>query len=378
VTRRTIEIESLTAFDDHLASTSRLNGWFIQSVDLSERAAELERVVVRGAVFLGCRFGPGVEERLRRRGALIFPSLPELPFDPYRPRLYAADDLYGDPADGRLVPYLSSPDAAIYAWAKEAQVHRSLDHSLAASLHDHAMSDALDEAMHGSAYQDGRRVVGIMGGHALARTDDAYWQAARLAADLTTAGRVVLTGGGPGAMEAANLGAYLSPEPEALIEARALLGKVTDYRVSIDDWVETGYQVRELLPSARAGHSLGIPTWFYGHEPSNVFATEIAKYFANALREDTLLHRCRGGIVYLPGRAGTVQEIFQAVTENYYAGDDSEIAPMILVGTDYWTRTLPAWPLLSKIAEERSMAAVIACVDSVPEALDRLAEFSEP
>ena len=68
-----------------------------------------------------------------------------------------------------------------------------------------------------------------------------------------------------------------------------------------------------------------------------MFATGIAKYFANALREDTLLHRCRGGIVYLPGQAGTVQEIFQAVTENFYAADADLVAPMVLVGMDYWT-----------------------------------------
>ena len=79
--------------------------------------------------------------------------------------------------------------------------------------------------------------------------------------------------------------------------------------------------MRDRWPPAEAGRSLSIPTWFYGHEPSNLFATGIAKYFANALREDTLLHRCRGGIVYLAGQAGTVQEIFQAVTENFYAAD---------------------------------------------------------
>ena len=63
----------------------------------------------------------------------------------------------------------------------------------------------------------------------------------------------------------------------------------------------------------------------------------IAKYFANALREDTLLHRCRGGIVFFPGQAGTVQEIFQAATENFYAAGPTLVAPMILVGVDYWT-----------------------------------------
>jgi predicted Rossmann-fold nucleotide-binding protein len=372
MSRRTVEIHSLAEFDQHLAHTSALNGWCVQAVDLTERGDDLDRVIVRGAVFLGCRFGSGVEADLRRRGALIFPTLPSLPFDPYRPLPYTAEALYLPAGQAKLGTYTESPDAAIYAWSKEGLPVPALDHSLATALHDHAMADALDEAL---AHVDPRSVVGIMGGHALSRRDDVYWQAAELTSRLTAAGRLVLTGGGPGAMEAANLGAYLSPWPGALDEARSIMIKVPDFN-PIDDWIETAFQVLDRWPAERAGRSVGIPTWFYGHEPSNVFATVITKYFANALREDTLLHRCRGGIVYLPGRAGTVQEIFQAVTENYYATDTTRIAPMILVGVDYWTRTLPAWPLLSALAADRTMAPVIACVDSVAEALDQLEAFA--
>ena len=374
MSRRTVEIHSLAEFDQHLAHTTALNGWCVQAVDLTEREADLDRVIVHGAVFLGCRFAAGVEADLRRRGALIFPALPSLPFDPYRPLPYTADDLYLPSGQTKLGTYADSPDAAIYAWSKEGLPVPSLDHSLATALHDHAMADALGDAL---ADIDPRAVVGIMGGHALSRRDDVYWQAAELTSRLTASGRLVLTGGGPGAMEAANLGAYLSPWPGALDEARTIMSKVADYH-PIDDWVETAFQVRDRWPADRAGRSIGIPTWFYGHEPSNVFATMIMKYFANALREDTLLHRCRGGIVYLPGRAGTVQEIFQAVTENYYATDATRIAPMILVGVDYWTRQLPAWPLLSRLADGRSMEPVIACVDSVAEALERLESFGTP
>ena len=140
----------------------------------------------------------------------------------------------------------------------------------------------------------------------------------------------------------------------------------------LDAWIASAYAVRERWPAAQAGASLSIPTWFYGHEPSNLFATGIAKYFGNALREDTLLHRCRGGIVYLPGQAGTVQEIFQAVTENFYAADRTQIAPMVLVGVDYWTERLPAWPLLQRLAGDRPMAEVIHCVDDIAEAADLL------
>lgn len=47
--------------------------------------------------------------------------------------------------------------------------------------------------------------------------------------------------------------------------------------------------------------SLGIPTWKYGHEPSNVFATWQAKFFSNAVREDGLIQIANCGIIYTPG-----------------------------------------------------------------------------
>ena len=79
MTRRLIEIESLADFDAHIVKAGRLNGWFVQSVDLAERADVLLKVDPRGAVFLGCQFTPTVEHHLRRSGALLFPRLPDLP-----------------------------------------------------------------------------------------------------------------------------------------------------------------------------------------------------------------------------------------------------------------------------------------------------------
>ena len=86
---------------------------------------------------------------------------------------------------------------------------------------------------------------------------------------------------------------------------------------------------------ARAG-GLAIPTWLYGHEPANLFAGRIAKYFSNAIREDTILRLARGGIVFAPGRAGTVQEVFQAATKTYY-GTDGASGAYVFLDRAYWT-----------------------------------------
>ncbi len=368
MTRRVLEVDSLAIFDTHIARARTLNGWFVQSLDLADRSAALRRVDPRGAVFLGCSFAPELEAELRRAGALLFPRLPDLPFEPYRTTLYDAEELYTRDPGGSIDSYPASLDAAIYAWSKQAR-DRTLTDELAATLHDHAITDALNDA---TDEVDPRTVVGVMGGHAILRTDDAYAEAAELGRRLAGAGRTVLTGGGPGAMEAANLGAYLSPWPDQLEEAVSILRGAPAFRPSIDAWVQAAFEVRRRWPAGAAGRSLSVPTWFYGHEPTNAFATLIAKYFANALREDTLLHRCRGGIVYLPGQAGTVQEIFQAVTENFYATDASRVAPMILVGIGYWTERYPAWPLLQRLGEGRPMGEVIHCVDDAPAAAELL------
>lgn len=145
-----------------------------------------------------------------------------------------------------------------------------------------------------------------------------------------------------------------------------MLSTTAEYSPDIGAWAATAFEVRERFADGR--ESLGIPTWHYGHEPPNPFPTAIAKYFHNPTREAILLQICAAGIVFLPGAAGTVQEIFQDACENYYA-DEASLAPMVLVGRDYWTDDLPAWPLLQALAAGRPMAEHIHLVDSAEEAV---------
>ncbi|CAN5268964.1 LOG family protein [soil metagenome] len=352
--RTTIEVETLEEFDALLAQgPTSMRHWRFQSVDLSARGDQLSRLDAAGSLFLGCALDEGVEDRLRDRGALIFPRLPELPFDPYRSSLYTPGELYAGVEGG----YTGTLDARVFAWSAG---HLGLTDALAQALHDHAVDDALAE------FAAGRRLVGVMGGHALERGSPAYIDAARLGRALARSGLVVATGGGPGAMEAANLGAYLSEHADpVLVEAVQMLAEHPSYHPSVGDWASPALTVLQRWPGGV--DSLGVPTWFYGHEPPNPMATAISKYFKNSIREDILLHLCAAGIVFLPGAAGTVQEIFQDACENYYAAE-SQVAPMVLIGVEHWTRELPAWPLLEALARNRPMTGSIHLVDSPEEA----------
>ncbi|MFE0190256.1 LOG family protein [Streptomyces sp. NPDC058989] len=357
------EIESLEEFD-RVAASGSLAGYRVQSVDLTDRTFALLGTDTTESVFLGCVMEPDAATKVRAGGALVFPPIPGLPFDPYRGALYGPDELFVGLVDAG---YDSTPDARTYHWYQETKSDGDIFASMLRSIHDDAVSDALDEHLAGA------RVVGVMGGHALERGSVAYAGAARLGRRLARDGLTVATGGGPGAMEAANLGAYAAPfEDDMLDAALELLAKAPHFAPSVTDWARAAFDVRRGHPGG--GASVGIPTWFYGHEPPNAFATHVAKYFVNAVREDGLLARCNAGVVFLPGAAGTVQEIFDNATPNYYQSR-GEPTPMVLVDRAHWTERLPTWPLLQALAADRPMAARIALVDSVdevPRALARL------
>jgi predicted Rossmann-fold nucleotide-binding protein len=359
--RRTVEVDTVEEFDDLVRrGARRMRGWRVQGLDLRGRGEQLRSMRPEGSLFLGVQLDETDAEWLREHGALVFHDIPDLPFDEYRGDLYTPDELYRGLADGG---YSATTDSRIYGWAR-AREHgpKAL---IAIALHDHAIDTALN------ARFEGVRSVGVMGGHAVERGTDDYAAAARLGRALTRAGLHVVTGGGPGAMEAANLGAYVASEDDDVLDdAVAMLAAVPAYRPSVTAWAEAAFAVRARLPAA--GESTGIPTWFYGHEPPNAFASAIAKYFQNALREDKLLRRCDAGVVFLPGAAGTVQEVFQDACENYYA-DEATVAPMVLVGRSYWTDQVPVWPLLQTLARDRAMATHVHLVDTPDDALAALA-----
>lgn len=355
------EIEQI---EDFAARYPVLRGCVIQGLDLRTFSFEVPTLEVADAFFLGCRFaGEEVRARVLEGGGTVFPRFEGLPYRSWRSSLYTWQELMEgyDPQNDQSV------DARIYAhFVERGRDRPGILDALAQRIHDHAIDNALHNLLHpGSSPDSARKVVGIMGGHGLPRTASMYQQVAWLSRALTRAGYFVATGGGPGVMEAANLGAWLAPYPDAaLSEALTLLQDAPHY--TDEDFVARARAVWEQFPNGQ--ESLAIPTWFYGHEPSNLFATHIAKYFSNSLREDGLLALSIHGVVFAPGSAGTLQEVFMDLCQNHY-GTLKWISPMVFLDRAYYLDEVPACAMIQRFAGDRLYGKHIAAVDRPEEAL---------
>ena len=357
------EVETLVALNDYIADGNQLSRAVVTGADLTAWAIPID-LDLTGGIFLGCELTEALAYQLIHGTALVFPAVAGLPFKPWRTTLYTAAELH---------PQNASPvDAEIYEWWKEK---RSGDpySALLQRIHDMSIDDALNDLL------QGHRVVGVMGGSSMERGTPDYLNVVHLGWAIARAGFVVVTGGGPGAMEAANLGARLTRLPkQALQYVTWMLGDAPAAAQSrpegqaralaLADWIE---QMDARLVVA-APPTVGVPTWFYGHEPTNPFANHIAKYFQNSVREDGLVTLANAGIVFAPGKAGTLQEIFQDATQNYYPTNDAPEVPMILFGSRYWTHELAAWPLLQQLfakrrapQSDRPLPNLIATMDDI-------------
>ncbi len=336
--------EELTDISQIRERGGRLAGCVMQSVDLRELGSgDWSAWELAGAHFLGCLFDCSDSEVvIRKRGGVIFPRIGGVPYNPYRTRLYTAEELYA--------PSLTDParsyDRVIYDdYVAKGRTAGDIVEALARRIHDHAIDDALGEYLRVGQ----RKLVGIMGGGGKRRSDPWYRKVVQTARLLTQAGYTVVTGGGPGMMEAGNLGAWLARRSDQAVDtAIEILSAAPDDHAA--GYLETAFSVKDRYPDG--AESLAVPTWFFGHEPTNVFATQIAKYFANSIREDGLLEIARYGIVFSPGSAGTRQEIFQDAAQNHYATFDV-VSPMAFLGRQHFTEEAPSYPLLEKVANDR-------------------------
>jgi uncharacterized protein (TIGR00730 family) len=138
--------------------------------------------------------------------------------------------------------------------------------------------------------------VSVFGSARTPRGTSEYQTAERIAAGLVKAGYAVITGGGPGIMEAANKGAS---------QAGGLsvgLGIELPLELGLNEYVEVGLEFR----------------YFF------VRKTVFVKYSQ--------------AFVVLPGGFGTMDELFEALT--LVATGKITKFPVVLVGRDYWSGLL--------------------------------------
>ncbi len=299
--------------------------------------------------------------------------LESVPFYIDRSALYSAPELYEgfDPNDESS--FAICYDQRVYAhYISKGKQASQVDESLARTLHDHGMHIALNAFFE---THSSKRCVGIMGGHALLRTDTMYREIVLLSKQLTESGYYMLSGGGPGAMEATHLGAWMAGRSSTEVDdALSMLSSAPSFKDK--DWLRTAFLVWEKYPQTKYV-SLGIPTWLYGHEPAAVFATHIAKFFENSIREDSILTLAFGGIIYTPGSAGTVQEIFQDAVQNHYLSFGFS-SPMIFMGEKFWTQDMPIYPLLEKLMQTgRYKNLILSLNDDIDAVVRKVKEFGE-
>ena len=303
----------------------------------------------------------------------VMAYLAEVPYDVARRSLYHPAELYEgfNPDDDDS--YSQCFDNLIYQRYKSMGQHTdNVKELLARTLHDHCIHTALARFF---KTHDHRRSVGVMGGHALLRTDKAYREIALLSQRLTQEGFIMLSGGGPGAMEATHLGAWMAGfSKQDMEDALGMMSIAPSFKDA--GWLRTAFSVIDKYPQQEYV-SLGIPTWLYGHEPSTPFATHIAKYFENSLREDHILTLAFGGTIYAPGSAGTLQEIFQEAVQNHYLSYGFS-SPMIFLGKQFWAEEIPVYPLMERLMKTgRYKNLLLNLTDDIDEIVDILQQFNQ-
>src|SRR3984957_16929086 len=135
--------------------------------------------------------------------------------------------------------------------------------------------------------------VSVFGSARTPRSSQEYETAERIAAGLVAAGYAVITGGGPGIMEAANRGAVKGSG------VSVGLGIELPTEMGLNDYVEVGLEFR----------------YFF------VRKTVFIKYSQ--------------AFVVLPGGFGTMDELFEALT--LVATGKITKFPIVLVGSAYWS-----------------------------------------
>ena len=321
--------------------------------------------------FLGCEIPSQMEDSIGS-SCLVFPRMGRV-YSAFKSGLYNGESLYKGYDPGNEESFGNCFDSRVYAdYLQKGPHSHNIKESLGRALHDHAILDAMNDFL---SHYDEKQVVAIMGGHALLRTEEAYRKVVHISKTLTEKGMIMASGGGPGAMEATHFGAWMAGRSDKELEdALSMLASAPSFRD--EGWLRTAFEVRKKYPQDKF-RSLGIPTWLYGHEPATPFATDIAKFFMNSVREDILLTIAKGGIIYSPGAAGTLQEIFQDAAQNHYKTTGC-VSPMIFLDKAFFTEEVPVYPLLKDLVDRgKYNPLLLSITDDAEEVIRDILAFRE-
>lgn len=346
-------IRSLAYWNKYTQKHKSLRNLVIQNIDFTQQNIVWQTFEYEDTVFINCDLKQEDAIILIQLGAFIYPKFDNLPFDPNRKELYNHDELL----EGYDAEHDNSVDLQIYKHFSLNKYNPGFHQAMAQRLHDFNIDESLRELLvYNNDGMTGKKAVGFMGGHSARRGSEYYVKVAMAAKLLAEEGYYIVTGGGPGIMEAANLGAYMAGRTiENLCTAIDILSDLrftTQEGKATKDFHAKNYilQAQKVLKEFPDGaDNLAIPTWFYGHEPTNVFASHIAKYFSNSIREDTLLAISLYGVIFAPGSAGTTQEIFQEAAQNHY-GTFGYYSPMIFLGKKRYVEETALYSVLHQLA----------------------------
>lgn len=341
-----------------------------QDVDFSPVYDLAQECWYSDCIFLGGICTENLKHRMDDR-CMIFPSFQDMPINTFINKLYTPYSLYAGYRPGAPESYADTFDSKVYEhYLNTGKLSTGIRETLARFLHDHAMNDAMNDFL--VSFEE-KNIVGIMGGHGLLRSDSIYRDVAIVSKKLTEAGCLMVSGGGPGAMEATHLGAWLAGKDDNCVDiAIGMLAEAPSFKDRL--WLETAFLVMEKFPKPEYV-SLGVPTWLYGHEPATPFATHIAKYFNNSTREDNIITIAKGGIIYSPGSAGTMQEIFQDAVQNHYLSFGYS-SPMIFLGKEFWTEEMPVFRLMEHLVNKgKYKNLMLSITDSTDEITEIINKF---
>lgn len=355
-----IEIYSLYFLEEYLEKHDKLENLIFKNLDLRNIERKLLNFDIIDCIFIGCKFDKDLFEKLTITENYILPSL-QLPFELFPRRLYSIEDLYNNFDPNTPQSYKNSTDYEIYTHFIDHQSKGKLPPfmQVTESIHDSSVRMALYEYV--NKFNKPKNIIGVMGGHKIRRDDEYYKRVALISKRLTEKGYMMVSGGGPGMMEATHLGAYFAYYEEAtLLEAINKLSEAPLY--SDEKWLTLSYKVIEKYPPKYRLNSLSVPTWVHGHEPPNPFPGKIAKFFSAAIRQEVLIEVTKGGIIYSPGSAGTLREIFQTVEQNHYNLYDN-VYPMIFLNKNYWNEILPAYYFFTNEKTKSSLNNIITYLE---------------